>query len=281
MHTQIGVYDFADSLGAINVDQKTFDRSDFHNLIFRPQGIYWFSRLMVRENGRGRALGNLTLYRGARDRPWTADEKRRLAALEPFLARLLREKSASDGPLADGGNSGFVVADTNGTPLSMSDEGRRLLHLATHPYITADTDFSRWGMLPAPLVAICQNLVRVFTDDPFADAPVYYHRNAWGGFRFEAQWLKNGDPAAGLIGVTVTHNEPRSVALLRRVGELPLSRRQAEVCLLMANGNSAESVAEQLGISKHTAIAHGRWIYNKLDVHNRAELVNRLLSGTH
>src|SRR5258708_2860741 len=25
-------------------------------------------------------------------------------------------------------------------------------------------------------------------------------------------------------------------------------------------------------------IAHGRWVYNRLDVHNRTELVNRLLS---
>ncbi len=33
-------------------------------------------------------------------------------------------------------------------------------------------------------------------------------------------------------------------------------------------------------ISKHTAIAHGRWIYNKLDVHNRAELVSKLLSNS-
>ena len=36
---------------------------------------------------------------------------------------------------------------------------------------------------------------------------------------------------------------------------------------------------KRLGISRHTAIAHGRWIYHKLDVHNRAELVNRLLLG--
>jgi hypothetical protein len=50
------VHDFADSLGAINVDQNAFDRSDFHNLIFRPQGINWFSRLMVREGGSGRRI---------------------------------------------------------------------------------------------------------------------------------------------------------------------------------------------------------------------------------
>ncbi len=66
--------------------------------------------------------------------------------------------------------------------------------------------------------------------------------------------------------------------LVRRVGELPLSSRESEVCLLMAYGESNEEIAERLGISRHTAIAHGRWIYNKLDVHNRAELVQKLLT---
>ena len=66
---------------------------------------------------------------------------------------------------------------------------------------------------------------------------------------------------------------------MRSVKRLPLSRRQAQVCMLMASGASNEKIAEQLGISAHTAIAHGRWIYNKLDVHNRAELVSKLLSN--
>ncbi len=59
---------------------------------------------------------------------------------------------------------------------------------------------------------------------------------------------------------------------------MPLNSREAEVCLHMANGASNEAIADRLGISKHTAITHGRWIYTKLDVHNRAELVSKLLS---
>jgi DNA-binding CsgD family transcriptional regulator len=47
----------------------------------------------------------------------------------------------------------------------------------------------------------------------------------------------------------------------------------------MATGASNEEIAERLGISRHTAKQHGRWIYNKLDVHNRAELVSKILYG--
>ena len=64
--------------------------------------------------------------------------------------------------------------------------------------------------------------------------------------------------------------------LVRGVSKLNLSKRQSEVCLLLANGASYETIAEQLAISKHTAIAHGRWIYTRLDVHNRSELIDKL-----
>jgi DNA-binding CsgD family transcriptional regulator len=46
----------------------------------------------------------------------------------------------------------------------------------------------------------------------------------------------------------------------------------------MASGYSNMAIAAQLGIAKYTAIAHGRWVYDKLDVHNRSELVNKLLA---
>jgi aspartate/methionine/tyrosine aminotransferase len=47
----------------------------------------------------------------------------------------------------------------------------------------------------------------------------------------------------------------------------------------MATGYSHEGIAEWLGIGRYTANEHGRWICQKLDVHNGAELVSELISG--
>jgi DNA-binding CsgD family transcriptional regulator len=235
-------------------------------------------RLMVREGGSGRALGCVTLYREARDRPWSSEDKRRLAGLESFFAQALRTESKNEGPLAESGTCGLIIADRTGKPIHLSREGRHLLYLATHPNFTPNADFTRLGMLPPPLVRICRDITRLYSDDAVRSAPVYHHRNIWGGFRFEAQWLSAGDPASGLIGITVLHQEPVGLRLAKRVAELPLTRRQAQVCLLMANGFSNAAIAARIGIAKDTAIAHGRWIYDKLDVHNRAELVNKLLA---
>lgn len=46
----------------------------------------------------------------------------------------------------------------------------------------------------------------------------------------------------------------------------------------MLSGHSRATIAEKLGVSRHTAISHRRTIYAKLDVRNRAELVAKVLS---
>ncbi len=47
--------------------------------------------------------------------------------------------------------------------------------------------------------------------------------------------------------------------------------------MMMSQGASYGEIASALGISEHTAITHSRKIYQKADVHNRTELVSKLL----
>jgi len=254
--------------------------SDLYNLICRPAGhAPNFLRLFIRDGKRRTTLGCVDLFPPVRARPWTTEEKRRLARLEPFFAYALTVRSENDDLLADSGRSGVIIANPAGRPLHLSTEGRRLLFLASHPHVAPGIAVSRVPILPAPVLRICRNLGRVSSGDDEASAPVYHHRNVWGGFRFRAEWLDSNNPATGLIAITVTHEEPLPITLTRSIGRQNLSRRQAEVCVLMATGCSHEAIADRLGISKHTANEHGRWIYQKLDVHNRAELVSKLLSA--
>jgi DNA-binding CsgD family transcriptional regulator len=261
----------------ITVDLRTFRRSEFYNIIFRALGYDDFIRLVVRDAGP--ALGAVSLHRSLGDPPFTLEDKRRLTGLESFLAHALTDSGASGAALVESGTPGLIIADPAGKPIYSSAEGRRLLLLATHPHTKPSAAMRRTAALPPALVRLCRNLGRVFSGDSSASAPVHHHRNVWGGFSFRAHWLEAAGPGARLIGITISHREPLPVKLMRNLKPLPLSRRQSEVCLLMAMGSSYDQIAQRLGISKHTAIAHGRWIYDKLDVHNRAELVSRLLSG--
>jgi DNA-binding CsgD family transcriptional regulator len=275
VRTQFGVHEFK---SAVSVEQKTFYRSDLYNLVFRPMGNDSnFMRLYFRDGGR--VLGGLTMWRAKNAGTWTSEEKRRLASLESFFVHALTARTVSGVPLVDSGDVGLIIANTAGKPIYLSAEGRRLLFLATNPRSVSDTLVSRPAVLPTPVAKLCRSLSRIFSDDASAAAPMCHHANVWGGFTFRAQWLDRDDPGSGLIGLTISHQVPLPIRLTRSVQKLPLSRRQSEVCVLLATGASNEAIAERLGISRHTANEHGRWIYNKLDVHNRAELVNRLLSS--
>ena len=276
--TQFGVHDAAAALGP---DYETvLGRSDLYNLICVPiRRPMNFLRLFIRDGRQRKTLGAVDLHPSIGARPWTPEEKQRLARLEPFFAYALTVSAENDERLTDSGRAGVIIANPAGRPVHLSTEGGRLLFLATHPRVAPGVAVSRVPVLPAPLVRICQNLNRVSSGDADASAPVYHHRNVWGGFRFRAEWLDGNDPASGLIAITVTHQEPLPITLTRNIGRLPLSRREAEVCVLMASGYSHESIAARLGISGHTAKEHGRWIYNKLDVHNRSELMSRILSA--
>lgn len=275
MSSQVGVQD----LESLRVDEHAFRRTDFYNLLFRPVGRGAnYIRLVMRERERG--LGMVTIFRGPGDSHFTQADKRRLASLETFFVHALNGGGNSDVPLVESSRSGMIIADRDGKPMYYSAVGRDLLFRATHPGISPGAIRVQWNVLPLPLRELCRDLARIFAGDDAQSPPSYFHRNVLGGFTFRAHWLQGDNaPANGLIGITVSHHEPLPLKLVRQAGELSLTRRQAEVCVLMASGVSHEKIAERLGISRHTANEHGRWIYNKLKVHNRTELLAKLLAN--
>jgi DNA-binding CsgD family transcriptional regulator len=131
------------------------------------------------------------------------------------------------------------------------------------------------------VLQLCQDLVRIFEDKAPSAAPVCQITNAWGSFTFRAYWLDRmgGQIAPSQIGITVRRLEPLALKLWRRAEELPLSGRELEVCLPLALGHSRGEIAKLLGVSEHTAVSHCRNLYEKLGVHNRTELVERLHAG--
>jgi DNA-binding NarL/FixJ family response regulator len=79
-----------------------------------------------------------------------------------------------------------------------------------------------------------------------------------------------------LIGITIEHQEPISLHILRNLQQEPLSTMQREVALLLALGRSHEKIGQQLHIKITTVRDHIQKIYTKLDIHNTDELKFRL-----
>jgi DNA-binding CsgD family transcriptional regulator len=262
---------------SLTVDKRRYYNGELYNGIFRPFGYDDFLRLIVREEQR--PLGALCLFRDRGSVPFTPKEAQMLASLEPFVAHALTRQPDPGLPLMESGESGLIIANADGKPVYFSPQAQRLLFLATHPQVKQGKISDQPVSLPAPLVQICRNLASVFTDDESAPVPVHQHTNAWGGFVFRAYRLEAVETSPCLIGIAVSHQEPLPLKLMRQVEQLPLTRRQAQICILVASGLSYKAIAERLHISRHTVIAHTRWIRNNLNVANRNELLNRLLDS--
>lgn len=73
----------------------------------------------------------------------------------------------------------------------------------------------------------------------------------------------------------------QDAGIVRRLDELAhryfLSSREVDILRLLVSGRSGPYIAEQLCISSNTVKTHIRHIYTKLDVHDRQELLDRVL----
>ena len=58
-----------------------------------------------------------------------------------------------------------------------------------------------------------------------------------------------------------------------------LSSREREVSVLISRGSTNEQIGEKLNISELTVKTHLRNIYSKIGVHDRAQLVSRILKS--
>ncbi|EAR22621.1 response regulator transcription factor [Nitrococcus mobilis] len=137
--------------------------------------------------------------------------------------------------------------------------------------------------LPAPVVELCRRLAAVFNGRDACAPPTYHYRNCLGGFTFRAYVLNpDGLPettpeAVPLVGIHIRHQEPQTVRIVRRLGDMPgLSQRQMQIRLLLATGVPNAIIAGQMNMSSHTVVTHTRRLYEKLEVHNRFELVAKL-----
>ena len=82
-------------------------------------------------------------------------------------------------------------------------------------------------------------------------------------------------------GLLVRREEPRILALVRGVGNSPLSPQQREVALLLADGKTNPEIASALGLTLNTASYHVKEVYAKLDVNDRNDIDALLLRLAH
>ena len=94
----------------------------------------------------------------------------------------------------------------------------------------------------------------------------------------------NVETAAGRLTISAQPTTGSTIPLVleeapaitpERLAPLGLTRRQAEVLALLADGAGVERIADQLYISRATVRKHLEHVYARLGVHSRAEAIER------
>ena len=256
-----------------------FYRSHIYNLVWRPYNQHHCMQVLVGDNHAESGL--LHLFRPRFRAAFSESEKNQFKQLLPYVEHGLRARNNVVTDYAEGGETGMFIIDNQGRLVFASTTARRLLALARyHSYPIGKFATAQNVEIPDALRQLCRNLNGIFQGRQAAP-PVIVHINPLGRFVFSAHWLDplNREPG-GLVGVTVAHEEPTALRLLRGLKTLPLSPVQMEVCLLLAQNHSQDSIAQRLHIKLTTVKDHVRKIYGKLGIHQRAELLERLTAKT-
>lgn len=251
-----------------------FFQTDLYHLIWRPSEQHHMLCSLVFKDGN--LAGRLFLYRPALTKPFSQSDQKIFSQLLPYVSHALHENKMDDVQFIDSGHSCLLISDIEGKIIYLSKQAKSLLTLVMHSNFRFD--YQPTQVLPLMLIEIIRNLNRIAKGQA-APAPCLTVTNTAGRFNLRAYWLDklNQEPGA-LVGITIEHQEPLALKILRVMQDLPLSPTQREVALLLAQGVSTDKIGNRLRIRYTTVKDHIRKIFDKLDIHQREELLPMLLA---
>ena len=80
-----------------------------------------------------------------------------------------------------------------------------------------------------------------------------------------------------MIAVKIQRQEPMLLRFVDALGGLTLSPQQREVAVGLARGASNRELADGLGVSVNTVSYHVKQLFQRLDTHDRQQMVASVL----
>jgi DNA-binding CsgD family transcriptional regulator len=249
--------------------------SDYFRDILEPLGAIRMLRAVLHE--RGTPLGQLSLYRSQGAPAFSRTDVENLEGVVRYLQQLLRRatppSAVGSESFRESGQAALLICRRDGRVLQASGRGHALLAQASGCRINRSTIAGE--LEQAGIALLRQVLADVPADAGLDDVPSQGRLiiNDWGAYRMRAY------PIEGGCGVLIERYEHLLVRLVDAMGRMQISSQQRQVALLLARGLTNAQVAHELGVSLNTACYHVRQLFAKLDAHDRAEVIARVLDG--
>lgn len=254
-------------------------QSSYYREILQPLDVHHVLYGIIRN--KGSAIGQLSLYRSKRARPFGATDKAALESVVRYVAQGLAHSTeharSNDGDsYRESEFEALAICDGKGAIRQASQKAFGLLARATGKPINRNTMSGELERAITELLARPARLVAIADKDPIAERPVLYVNNRWGRFRLRAYSLDSTDGLQEVIGVVIQQQVHFLVRFSEAMGNLRLSAQQKEAALLIARGCTNAEMATAMGVSVNTASYHVKQLFQKLDAHDRESAIARI-----
>jgi DNA-binding CsgD family transcriptional regulator len=254
---------------SVQADEST---SAYQREVLDVLGIAHFLYAIVRH--RGQPLGQLSLYRGADDAPFTAHDEQALHSVLHYLGEALSVPSPQGLPSLQQHSieEGLALLDAQGQELYADANWPRLVRLAQGNAIAPATAMMYRETLPR----FVQTVMAAVLASPLA---VHRVDTAWGQFAFRQHAMASTQGREGAVALLISRLAAEPLRLAQGAAAAGLSPQQREVAVLMAQGHSNAAIAAQMGISINTAGYHAKQVFARLGVHERSAIAQALGSA--
>ncbi|MBL8515200.1 MAG: helix-turn-helix transcriptional regulator [Betaproteobacteria bacterium] len=224
-------------------------------------------------------IGQLSLYRPRGAKAFSAADRNAIRDISHYIAAAAARlpQAGQEGHFIDGGDEGLVVTDARGQLVQGSASSLHLLTRSMQRSFNARTPPMALGdQVKGAAMVLVQRIEaqRKGKDTPPARENI---DGQWGRFVLSAFALDGNKKTPGAVGIHIRRKEPFMMRLVEAMAKLDLSPQQREVALLLAQGKSNAEIAVALDVAANTANYHVKQLFARLDAHDRAEAVARIV----
>lgn len=264
---------FADQSSLINTASSELATSAlkrFYRRAFFPCG-YHHTLLIPIAHHQDKSKGFLLINRSRHQQPFSKAELAQAQEIKTLVEEGLAKKTPSWQMTTTGWQSGLIIVDETAELLQCCPTGINLLALATQRKTGQLGHHRLMDVRAVPgMYQLIQNQLSM--DNP-SDNSLIIH-SLWGEFHVSAYpVIDEIGNRAPQVHLNISWQVPFSLKLFHNIRYLDLTPRQEMIALLYASGEPTKTIASLFGLSLYTVKEHVHNIFDKLQIHTRAELI--------
>ena len=255
-------------------------KTAYYNEILRHLDAHHVMYAVIRDQGH--ALGQLSLYRPRQSSAFSAEERGAIKDISHYVAHAVNrpKEVAPQIEFVDADSEGLVVVDFRGQIIEAAAKSLNLLSMALkREFNPAMPPLVAGDIVPMPVQQLLASLQKAILGETAA-APRTAIDGPWGRFLLSAYALDDdGAAAASRAAIHIRRQQPMILKLAEAMGKFDISPQQREVALLLAQGRSNQQIGTTLNVSGNTVNYHIKQLFMRLDAHDRADAVAKMLAG--